>query len=1498
MPLDNKISNIIGTKLPTWVLNQLETRANKNTQDSRDNDNILYLTNKSAWVRLVSSVDIGSEDLIYFKNEFGANLKVIGFGVEASELNPIVNPTSLSKEYVLYGGTSKYLNKNSYGLRSGIDYDGAYGMLGKSEVQKFGYKPMPGITNVTIDTQGKLGSVRAATINFKCWTKNQLDIIDALYFKLGFTMFLEWGHTYFYYSEQNNQNGDPNKIVSTELYSIDPFEKDLDKEDIQLKIAQNSRNTEGNYDAMLGIVTNFNFTYTQDGGYDCSVRLMSLGVLGDSIKINNAGTLPNLLREEIIQLNNTLVEISNSVNEQNGAGSGANKDGDPQNITSYPSCIQNLEGVIIADVSKSKSSRSSERVSNFAASATFEGEGLYFYLDGQYQTTGFSKSGRWECLNGQLVLDGIASVLAYLNKIINQKNSEPDFSELGKIVSAAGYAGSKTVSINDYDYLYQIQNRGQSLLFPRFGAILPTDNTSGFVSSITIDSNYLFQKISNFLQYKPNTENTIPQGSPRIPGTLIPSFTYQQVQSEISAKSTLEFLMFNNKNITNDPELIRLDIDYLGANIKKYYASLRVEFSRTNPNFKKEILNRQAVYELAISKLRESPTIEFTSIAFESRPVVENFGTTLKPFGTVTQNDTNSASGRYPVIKLSTTINVPINGTVLKSVTDTEGTTQKQYQGDIIIPVSIDLYITDTDLISSIKKGSDSPNYLKTQKDLSDQNKVETLGDQNQDNQQTNLEALDIQIKQSLNYQSTLEIMLRTIQLHALNRAINKNKDLEIGRETFVLEMTEKNERSFLNQIFTTGVFSKYIQELVDNKIKNSDYTIGINGNYDKKIIPETRFKIHSKYGFATSLLGNKAAIDEIPEVNFKELLKAYVVPYQINQEIIKGTYTNHPVYIPLGLLLMILNHSCTIYDSKNENFQTPLVYIDFNPETNFCLTNAKHLSTDPWTCLIPFQGGFDDYKSLFDKSVLTKDNTSIEHVSGSTETVALFNPDKQDFLSGTLPKIKFGTESLETSGELYRGKMMNILLSIDYLVILAQQNSYKDGTNSVYLKAFIEQVLSDINKSLGNFNAFRLSYNDGANTFQIIDDQFVPSISNEEQVTPKPKGIKIENTTELPLLGKFSIAKNLEIKSEISSRLSNMLAISANSNYENKATLSTNGDSFGFINSSYRDRYITNRGEITSGSNDFKNNNDTLKISAQQFNNAISDFYSKINPSQTSVSHATNYYIEKMTLVKNNEYATRAAAMIPVSVNFTTDGISGMSMGQAFTIPDTLLPYTYTTRKISGAPEDHSKNVGFAVVGLTHNIENNQWNTAVRANMIFLKDKTEFTGSVVKVDTRKGLFGVSEFNEAPDTVDERLGSVNFSNYPAVSSSYSNIKFGRGYLGDPQKDRINPKLLEDINKAAANSGVIVTITTAVTGHDTFTSSGVKSRHSFGNAVDISVIDGIAVSNRNGAETKVNNFVAKLQSEGYFKNVERGKSKSVLTYGFANHNDHIHVSNTA
>lgn len=1247
--LDNKISNIIGAKLPQWVLDQLGTRSNKNTQDSRDNDNLLYLANKSAWVRLVSSIDIKDDDLRYFKKNVGDTT--------------ITKENSLAKEFVLFGGTSKYLDKNSYQQRAGIGKDGAYGILGEAEIQKYGYKPMPGITSVNIETQGRLGSIRAATINFKCWDKNQLDIMDALYFKLGFTMFLEWGHTFFYPNPQNSQKLDPNKIQSTELYSIDPFQENLNKEDILSAISQNSRNSQGNYDAMLGIATNFNFTYNQDGGYDCSLRLMALGILGDSIKINNPGVLPDLLTEEILQLNNTLLQIS----------------------------AQQLPEAPIDPLLANTPDPTNDILANLVS-------GLALNIPGVTPQKQFTETD--------------LKTIAFANNNLDSQRADR---RLREELSSGG----DRIAIFPYTADFKIDNLDQY-------NSLDKKNFYQLDYYMGRSSRYIIGDLNLVLDQKQTYTNIgidIPALKERnlksFPGQIAQPFfqTIFNTEKQIVEGSGAQVVGYTN---TADTKVYTYGIQYKNSLGKQYFFTIELE-----PRLDFEDEKTGITYDALLNSTQRRNLIE--NVVSNGENVFRNDNLTFS------QDIFTEASG-WPFFSYQFNLQ-------LKYLYNSTFKTPSGNEINAVASANIKIKFNDSSLFTSDIIPSNDTAILTAfgrsikDRDLQSQNvnNVAYTEDENKAQQ-----ALSTQVAQALNYQSSLEILLRTIEVHALNKAINQTTtpDLTIGKKVFTNDFwKDKNpsgKKPFVEQIFSTGIFSTFISDLINKKIKDDAYTT------DKKMDPLERFKIQSKYGFSTNLMGNKAALSELAgrEVNFQELLRAFVVPYQINQEIIKGTQTNHPVYIPLGLLLMIINHTCTIYDTKKD-FQTPLVYIDFNPELNFFLTNSKQLSTNPWKTLIPFEGTFEDYKQLFDKDILEgKKGNAIKPPSGSTESTPLFNPQVDDKLSGSLPKLK--KDKLDDN--VYRGKMMNILLNIDYLVNLTQQYSAKDSINNVYLKPFLEQLLSDLNKYLGNFNAFRLSYSDSGNTFQITDDQFVPALPGEDQISPT-------NRTEIPLIGKFSIAKLLEIKTEMSSKLANMLAISANSNIKNKSTLSTNGSNVGYINANYTDRYISNRQEPT-GSGDKSRELDTLKTTAAEFNQTISDFYSKINPSEATVSHATSYYIDKMSRIKNDDYATRASAMIPVSLNFTTDGIAGMSMGQAFTISEELLPYTYSTKKVAGAPTDYINKVGFVMVGLTHTIESNQWNTAVRANMIFVKDSTDFKGSVTAVENRVGEFGIDQSNE------------------------------------------------------------------------------------------------------------------------------------------------------
>jgi hypothetical protein len=127
-------------------------------------------------------------------------------------------------------------------------------------------------------------------------------------------------------------------------------------------------------------------------------------------------------------------------------------------------------------------------------------------------------------------------------------------------------------------------------------------------------------------------------------------------------------------------------------------------------------------------------------------------------------------------------------------------------------------------------------------------------------------------------------------------------------------------------------------------------------------------------------------------------------------------------------------------------------------------------------------------------------------------------------------------------------------------------------------------------------------------------------------------------------------------------------------------------------------------------------------------------------------------------------------------------------------------------------------------------------------------------------------------------------------------SKYSDINFKDGVVGSskPTKDKINPSLLADVNKAAKIAGVKGSVTTAVSGHRP------GSRHEKGLAVDLAMFDGKGYGSESDAKKKeiydkIKKFVEALSSMGYKINTERGNDKAVLWFGFPQHHHHVHVS---
>jgi len=257
----NVLSNVIGAPFDQYIIDQLRLRSANGSTQNRSNEQILYLANKMSWTRLTSSVKIkptGVLGLATPLSKFYANLfngQIPPGDYSTSE--------SLAKNWILQAGTTEY-NNGTYNLRYGLGPNSAYGIGG---IEQQGYRPMPGLTSVTIDTKGTLGSLREATVNFSVWNMTQLNVVEALYFRLGYTMLLEWGHVNYFTNKGE---------FITNPYGIDFFSYNS-KESIFQAITERNQRTNGNYEAMLVTVTNFFFSFNTQVGYDCSVKLIGLG---------------------------------------------------------------------------------------------------------------------------------------------------------------------------------------------------------------------------------------------------------------------------------------------------------------------------------------------------------------------------------------------------------------------------------------------------------------------------------------------------------------------------------------------------------------------------------------------------------------------------------------------------------------------------------------------------------------------------------------------------------------------------------------------------------------------------------------------------------------------------------------------------------------------------------------------------------------------------------------------------------------------------------------------------------------------------------------------------------------------------------------------------------------------------------------------------------------------------------------------------------------------
>jgi hypothetical protein len=158
-------------------------------------------------------------------------------------------------------------------------------------------------------------------------------------------------------------------------------------------------------------------------------------------------------------------------------------------------------------------------------------------------------------------------------------------------------------------------------------------------------------------------------------------------------------------------------------------------------------------------------------------------------------------------------------------------------------------------------------------------------------------------------------------------------------------------------------------------------------------------------------------------------------------------------------------------------------------------------------------------------------------------------------------------------------------------------------------------------------------------------------------------------------------------------------------------------------------------------------------------------------------------------------------------------------------------------------------------------------------------------------------LFSYDIILENKNLIREALNIV-----PLAKTNYSHVKYD---YDNTKNDSVNKPLLDDMQAAGQSVGVVLTITTAKSGHGAKTKSGNLSRHTKQTAVDISRLNGIGSNGASNGTNGNSEFRAlgnkvknALVSMGYRWNSERGNDKAVLwqTDMGGNHFNHLHISN--
>jgi len=149
-----------------------------------------------------------------------------------------------------------------YGPRTKLDRMGHERL---TQLNKF-KRPMPGLKSADISFRGGIRAFREATISWTCWSFDDITRLSPHFLSPGVDVLLEWAWVYDEFSLQNLPT----------LYDKSRG-MGIKKRSAYQSYSEIVDANQGDFDFMVGMVKNFEYTTRADGGFDCQTKITSVG---------------------------------------------------------------------------------------------------------------------------------------------------------------------------------------------------------------------------------------------------------------------------------------------------------------------------------------------------------------------------------------------------------------------------------------------------------------------------------------------------------------------------------------------------------------------------------------------------------------------------------------------------------------------------------------------------------------------------------------------------------------------------------------------------------------------------------------------------------------------------------------------------------------------------------------------------------------------------------------------------------------------------------------------------------------------------------------------------------------------------------------------------------------------------------------------------------------------------------------------------------------------